>query len=280
MIERRMSVLVAAVAVFLLSAMLWHLFVRPPRERQRAAPPPPPPAVASSTAAPPAASRDSAALPRPAGDNRAAAAVVPADPGLAGTSYLVLMARSEARRRIRASAGLTYLNDIVAASQDSMLHRWDNRIMRPVRVFLAPGTVANFQPSFLTAVQRAFERWQDAGVPVRFKLDADSGVAEVRFRWRIQFEAERTGQTEVRWDQDGHLVGGEVTLATFDPKGQPLTEDDMRVVALHEIGHLIGLDHSPDSTDIMHATTKVRDLSARDIQTALLLYQLAPGSLR
>lgn len=275
-----MSVLVAAVAVFLLSAMLWHLSVRPPRERQRAAPPPPPPAVASSAAAPPAASRDSAALPRPAADNRAPAAVVPADPGLAGTSYLVLMARSAARRRIRASAGLTYLNDIVAASQDSMLHRWDNRIMRPVRVFLAPGTVANFQPSFLTAVQRAFERWQDTGVPVRFKLDADSGAAEVRFRWRIQFEGERTGQTEVQWDQDGHLLGGEVTLATFDPKGQPLTEDDVRVVALHEIGHLIGLDHSPDSTDIMHATTKVRDLSARDIQTALLLYQLAPGSLR
>jgi hypothetical protein len=277
MIERRMSVLVAAVAVFLLSAVLWHLFVRPPRERQRAVPPPPPPPVANTAAVTP---RDSAALPRPAGDNRVPAAVVPADPGLAGTSYLVLMARSEARRRIRASAGLTYMNDIVAASQDSMLHRWDNRITRPVRVFLTPGTVANFQPSFLTAVQRAFERWQDAGVPVRFNLDADSGTAEVRFRWRIQFEGERTGQTEVQWDQDGHLVSGEVTLATFDPKGQPLTEDDMRVVALHEIGHLIGLDHSPDSIDIMHATTKVRDLSARDIQTALLLYRLAPGSLR
>ena len=275
-----MSVLVAAVAVFLVSAMLWHLFVRPPRERQRAAPPPPPSAVASSAAAPPTASRDSAALPRPAADNRVPGAVVPANPELAGTSYLVLMARSEARRRIRASAGLTYMNDIVAESQDSMLHRWDNRITRPVRVLLAPGTVANFQPSFLTAVQRAFERWQDAGVPVRFNLDADSGVAEVRFGWRIQFEGERTGQTEVRWDQDGHLVSGEVTLATFDPKGQPLTADDVRVVALHEIGHLIGLDHSPDSTDIMHATTKVRDLSARDIQTALLLYQLAPGSLR
>jgi predicted Zn-dependent protease len=71
-----------------------------------------------------------------------------------------------------------------------------------------------------------------------------------------------------------------VIIATLDPRGQPLGPDDVRVVALHEIGHLIGLDHSPDSTDLMFAKTVVRDLSERDIRTALLLYDLAPGSLR
>src|SRR6266566_5866620 len=204
----------------------------------------------------------------------------PVDGGSNGTSYMVLLARSETRRRIRASAGLTYLTDIVAESQDSMLHRWDNRIQNPVRVYVAPGRVANYRPGFVDAIHRAFGRWEEAGVPVRFNLDADSSAAEVRFQWRIQFEGERTGETELQWDQDGRLTSGVVTLATFDPKGQPLGEDDLRVVAMHEIGHLIGLDHSPDSTDLMFATTKVRDLSQRDIQTAMLLYQLAPGSLR
>src|SRR2546430_4768949 len=130
------------------------------------------------------------------------------------------------------------------------------------------------------AVRSAFQRWQEVGVPVRFNLDADSTSAEVRFRWRLQFEIQRTGQTDLSWDQDGHLVSGVVTLATFDPAGRPLAGDDVRVVALHEIGHLIGLDHSSDSTDIMFAMTKVRDLSPRDIASALLLYQLPPGSLR
>jgi len=141
--------------------------------------------------------------------------------------------------------------------------------------------VANFQPAFLDAVRNAFGRWQEAGVPVRFNLDADSASAEVRFQWRIQFDGERAGQTDLEWDQaDGHLIGGVVTLATSDPKGQPLGPDDMRVLALHEIGHLIGLDHCPDSGDLMFVRTKVRDLSPRDIATALLLYELPAGPLR
>ena len=280
MLERRILILVAALIVLLASAALWNAFVRPP-------------ARASASATPDTASVES--VVRTAGPAavsgpdtaRAAAQPAPTLPptvvppvGAGGPSYIVLLARSEIRRRIRASAGSTYLSDIVAGSTDSILHRWDGRVSTPVRVFFPPTTVANFQPSFLDAVRSAFQRWQDAGVPVRFNLDADSGSAEVRIQWRIQFEGERSGQTDVQWDEDGRLTGGVVTLATFDAKGQPFAPDDVRVLALHEIGHLIGLDHSPDPGDIMYAQPKVRELSPRDVRTAALLYDLAPGPLR
>jgi hypothetical protein len=201
---------------------------------------------------------------------------VPAD----HLSYFDQLARAESRRRIRASAGYTYLGEVLAESADSSLHRWDDRAARPVRVYLPAGTVANFQPAFLDAVRNAFGRLAESGVPVRFAVGPDSAQAEVAFRWKVQFDIDRTGQTDLTWDQDGHILSSIVTIATFDPHGRPLAADEIQVVAIHEIGHVLGLDHSSDSGDIMFSSTRVRDLSPRDIRTALLLYQLAPGSLR
>ncbi len=281
MVERRISALLAGLAVLLMCAVLWDAFggVRVRRLAPRA---PSADDTASATRRPGPLSETTAV--RAARAPAPAPPAPPAPPGTAAApsslSYADLLARSEMRRRIRASAGLTYLNEVVAATGDSMLHRWDDRLHRPVRVYLATGTAANFQPAFLGAVHEAFQRWQEAGVPVRWDLAADSAGAEVRFKWKVQFEEERTGQTDLTWDQDGHLQTAIVTLATFDPKGHPLGPDEVRVIALHEIGHLIGLDHSSDTTDIMYPVTKVRDLSPRDIQTAVLLYELAPGSIR
>src|SRR2546430_4252259 len=183
MLERRMLMLVAALVVLLASAALWNAFVRPP-------------AGVSGGAMPEAASAESVVrVSGPALDSMADAGRTAAQPTTAppptvmppvgmGPSYIVLLARSEIRRRIRASAGSTYLNEIVAASTDSILHRWDSRVSPPVRVYFPPTTVANFQPAFLDAVRSAFQRWQEAGVPVRFNLDADSSSAEVRVQWR------------------------------------------------------------------------------------------------
>ncbi len=284
MFERRILMLVSAMIALLASAALWKAFVHPA-----------PPSSASATpvvtsvetvSVAPGPQRDTARAPAPPAPP--ALPALPAQSGPAvvqppaggGTSYIVLLARSEIRRRIRASAGPTYLSEVLAATSDSALHRWDGRVASPVHVSLVVAPVANFQPAFLDAVRAAFQRWQDAGVPVRFDFDGDSASADVRFHWRIQFEGERSGQTDLQWDDDGHVTSGVITLATFDPKGQPLGPDDVRVMALHEIGHLLGLDHSPDAGDIMYAQPKVRDLSPRDIATVLLLYDLAPGPLR
>jgi hypothetical protein len=266
--DRKRTQLVSWVIVVMVLAVAWD-FVG--KLRHAAVTPPAPPPIADGSPAPP---------PPPPSATRSQSGTEMPSANTTGPGYLDLVARAEIRRRIRASYPLTYLRDVVGESSDSMLHRWDDRVVRPVRVYLASDTIANFRATFLDAVRAAFARWGEAGVPIHFDLTADSGDAEVRFTWRTKFEIDRTGETDLEWDRDGHIRTALVTIATFDPHGRPLGPDDVRVVALHEIGHLIGLDHSPDSTDLMFAKAVVRDLSQRDIDTAQLLYLLSPGSLR
>jgi len=275
MVERRLTGMIAAAAVLIVLFIFWDVFRPTPQPVAaesdgpvRIAEPPPAPPEAAAPQAPTTSTTTTQGN------------AVPLDPGGREPSYFDLMARSETRRRIRSSGTTTYLGEMIDASGDSMLRRWENRQTAPIRVYFAPTHAANFQPAFVEAIKSAFGQWTSAGVPVRFDFDADSTNAEVTVKWRIQFEIERTGQTDVTWDDNGNIQSAVITLATFDPKGRPMDADDIRVVATHEVGHLLGLDHSKDSTDIMFPTAKVRDLSDRDVRTVLLLYQLTPGSLR
>jgi hypothetical protein len=55
----------------------------------------------------------------------------------------------------------------------------------------------------------------------------------------------------------------------------------VRAAALHEVGHLRGLNHTRDTTAIMAArATGLDRLAPADIATAALLYRLPPGRFR
>ncbi|UCF40100.1 MAG: matrixin family metalloprotease [Gemmatimonadota bacterium] len=186
--------------------------------------------------------------------------------------------RAAVRSRIAESD--TYLPAMLAEG-DSMLRRWPERVDRPIAVYLPDGGAPGYTVAMGQAVEDAFSRWQrSSSIPVHFRFVRDSAGAEVFVRWIDRFTARRTGQADLTWSSRGWLLRGTLTLATHSPSGWSLSADAVRTVAVHEIGHLLGLGHSDDPSDVMYPTTTVHDLTLRDQRTAGLLYALPPGSVR
>ncbi|HVO35130.1 MAG TPA: matrixin family metalloprotease [Gemmatimonadales bacterium] len=211
----------------------------------------------------------------PGGGGRTLAAVV------AATAPLDVATRAVALRRIERDGADTYLPAMLAAG-DSALHRWgDDRAARPVRIAVLGELVPGFREMFVANVGWAITRWNAVGLPIYLEqVGADTAGADIVLTWADRLDSNRAGRADVSWEHSGRLAHVHVTLATHTPGGRQVLPSEMVALALHELGHALGLGHSPVAADALHPETSALDLTARDRRTALLLYALPPGSLK
>lgn len=183
------------------------------------------------------------------------------------------------RALIRREEG-TYIAEILA-ERDSSLARWPDREANPLRVWIQPdAAIEDWIPAYVDSVRSAFLDWNDVDLPVSFAFVTDSAHAEVHVTWIDHFDEPISGRTKWARDDDWWITDGDIVLAVHHHHGAVLEEDAMKAIALHEIGHLIGLDHTERSENIMAARVRVRSLSPADVATARLLYTLPPGAVR
>jgi hypothetical protein len=186
----------------------------------------------------------------------------------------------EIRRKLREGSPGTYVNELLL-HRDSALARWPDRRKNPLRVWVQPETPASeLSVGFPEIVRRAFEEWVTTGIPIEFDFVSDSARADIHVTWIDRFDEQISGKTLWAHDDDWWIVEANIVLAVHHRGGEPLDSSAVRAIALHEIGHLLGLDHTQDTANIMTPKVRVKELSEADIATARLLYTVLPGKLK
>ncbi len=183
------------------------------------------------------------------------------------------------RQRIRDDSAAGYLVATIRDA-DSTVRRWpDERIARPLRVAMVRQQVDGFKEEFLANAAWAVTRWNGI-IPIPLESGADSASADIVIVWTSQLDSNRAGRTDLTWDRQGVVHHALVVLATHRPDGTLIDTRRMSALALHELGHAIGLNHSPDRDDALHPVAYAAELSERDRHTARMLYALPVGSIR
>jgi hypothetical protein len=188
--------------------------------------------------------------------------------------------RAAVRRQLASRSRGTYIGEMLA-ERDSALARWPNRRTEPLVVWVQPASdIEGWSVGYVRGVESAFQQWDSLGLPVRFTFTRDSSAADVHVTFIDHFEEEISGRTKWARDDDWWITDADIVLAVYHREGSILDDEAMHAMSLHEIGHLLGLDHTVDSTSIMAPKVRVRALSRADRATVRLLYTLPPGGVR
>ena len=188
--------------------------------------------------------------------------------------------KRDIKRRLRQAESFTYIDEILVA-RDSSLTRWRERTSRPLRIWIQPSAdIPDFAPDFPDEVRMAFREWEATGIPVRFSFVDDARAADVHVTWLDRFDEPISGKTRWARDNEWWIVEANIAIAIHHNGDEALDHSAIRAISLHEVGHLLGLDHTGDVLNIMTPRVRARALSAADSATVVLLYSLPPGDVR
>ena len=172
----------------------------------------------------------------------------------------------------------TYLNGSI---KNGNVMRWT---INPLVVYIAPMKFYSKQgedAKYRKLVMDALNTWSAAsGGKVSFRITNVLLESNINIDWK-RVDRQALGHCTFNWDPQGRLYGAEVSIGSTDGKIHKQYDSELEVyhTILHEIGHALGLGHSPYKQDIMYTPHQYGNasLSANDRYSIQWLYRLPAG---
>lgn len=157
--------------------------------------------------------------------------------------------------------------------------RWANP-SQPLRVYIGGGSTG-YRDNYRSLFAAAMDEWSAAsGGKLRWVQVSSPQGADIVATWDAAAASApgEAGSTTTRHgigsDGERYIVGAQVAMMPT-LNGQPYSDAEMHKIALHEIGHALGLRHSSSNGDIMYWQSNASQISAlgpRDAATISRLY--------
>jgi hypothetical protein len=167
-----------------------------------------------------------------------------------------------------------------------LIRKWPAKNM-PIVVYIQPDNGApDHHENYSKIAKQAFDEWASASKgSYAFDFVDDPGRANIDLTWTtdqsklpVHDEVFKSGTCQFSFSTFG-IDGAKIMVLTNDPeKGGAVSDNLIHRICLHEIGHALGLSHSPSQGDVMFAryTDPMKDivpvLSERDQRTITMLY--------
>jgi hypothetical protein len=147
------------------------------------------------------------------------------------------------------------------------------------------------QAEWRATVADGVRGWSGALPGLRLTTGHDSAAAHVRVVWARtlpagapgdpsagRLAALTAGRATLERDGSGRTVAATVMLAASAANGAPYQPQDVRAMAQHEIGHVLGLGHHASPTSVMAPLVRADRIGSADRAVLRALYSLPPGT--